>query len=729
MTAKQVAHDGHSGETSLAVLIERHLELLQSRNYAPTTLRLRSTCLSIFARWCESEGLPDVGRIAADDLERYSMYLRSHRTQKGELLSAQTRSGYLIALRVFFSYLTRSGLLLSDPARRLVLPMELTLPKALDAVTVERVLSLPDVDSSSGLRDRAMLEMLYSTGLRRSELVRLCLSDVNAPAGTVFVRCGKGGRDRMIPLGERAILWLERYLRECRPSFLAGSDDGVLFLTRHGRGFTAGSLGDRLSRYFHEAGVSRGSCHLLRHTAATLMMENGADLRYVQEFLGHANPQTTQIYTKVNLSHLREVHERTHPSCRSKEHGRQNGRGNGKEKIGVRYRNRPRIVRTTRRQRSAGAGAAVSGSASSPVDSPSDSLTGEMSDMLPGALPSPFADFLQSHLSWMKVSGYRPAAMYNRRRYVTEFIRFCERNDIDSFTGVTTSVLERYQKDLAGRKSKALREGGKPSSLSIHTQYAMLSHVCMFFRYLKEKGYVLLDPSDAFVLPSRPKGLPRSILTAIEVERILACPDTETPCGLRDRAMLEVLYATGLRRGELVQLRLGDYRAANGSLLIRAGKTGRERLVPVGRRCALWLERYLDEARSLFESAGGGSDALFLTSQGGPFYVDISGLVRKYMRAAGVDRPSAVHIFRHTAATLMMENGADLRSVQELLGHERISSTAVYTRVSIRRLRDVHGQTHPAEILLRERRDRQKDRQSKATPEKQRQTQKKRQNP
>ena len=239
---------------------------------------------------------------------------------------------------------------------------------------------------------------------------------------------------------------------------------------------------------------------------------------------------------------------------------------------------------------------------------------------------------------------------------------------------------------------------------------------------------MLFRSSDAFVLPSRPKGLPRSILTAIEAERILTCPDTETPCGLRDRAMLEVLYATGLRRGELVQLRLSDYRAANGSLLIRAGKTGRERLVPVGRRCALWLERYLDEVRSLFESAGSGSDALFLTSQGGPFNVDISGLVRKYMRAAGVDRPSAVHIFRHTAATLMMENGADLRSVQELLGHERISSTAVYTRVSIRRLRDVHGQTHPAEILLRERRDRQKDRHAKVTPAK-RQTQKKRQNP
>jgi integrase/recombinase XerD len=162
-------------------------------------------------------------------------------------------------------------------------------------------------------------------------------------------------------------------------------------------------------------------------------------------------------------------------------------------------------------------------------------------------------------------------------------------------------------------------------------------------------------------------------------------------------------------------------------------------MVPLGERCGRWLDRYLDEARPVLVAHAETDDPdnqgaahppatapLFCASHGGRFHVDVSELARKYMNAAGVNKPAALHIFRHTAATLMMENGADLRSVQEMLGHERISSTEVYTHVSIRRLREVHEKTHPAEILLSERRDRQKDRQAEATPAKKRKRQKRR---
>jgi integrase/recombinase XerD len=187
----------------------------------------------------------------------------------------------------------------------------------LNVVEIERVLAEPDLSGPLGLRNRAILETLYSTGLRRSELVDLKLYDLDVAHGVLLVRHGKGGKDRMVPVGERALAWLDRYLLEVRPELVREPDEGFVFLTKDGNSLLPATLNVVARRYLRSAGVAaQGSCHLFRHTMATQMMEDGAGLRFVQEMLGHAQPASTEVYTHVAIGKLKEIHAATHPGAR-----------------------------------------------------------------------------------------------------------------------------------------------------------------------------------------------------------------------------------------------------------------------------------------------------------------------------------------------------------------------------------------------------------------------------
>jgi integrase/recombinase XerD len=174
-----------------------------------------------------------------------------------------------------------------------------------------------NLDEPMGVRDRAILETLYSTGMRRRELIGLQLFDLDRERGTVMIRQGKGKKDRMIPIGERALTWIDRYQHEVRPGLVVGRDPAVLstlFLTHLGEPFTPNRLTQLVRGYIQAADLGKsGSCHLFRHTMATLMLENGADIRYIQAMLGHAELSTTQIYTQVSIRKLKEIHTATHP--------------------------------------------------------------------------------------------------------------------------------------------------------------------------------------------------------------------------------------------------------------------------------------------------------------------------------------------------------------------------------------------------------------------------------
>jgi integrase/recombinase XerD len=181
-------------------------------------------------------------------------------------------------------------------------------------VEVEAILNQADPANAQGLRDRAMLETLYSTGMRRMELPGLALYDVDLTRRLVFVREGKGRRDRVIPIGERACAWVEKYVTEARPLLIVANPE-ALFVSDYGEPITPEFLAAKVKRYMQFAGIDKpGATHLFRHACATHMLENGADTRFIQALLGHADLATTQIYTHVSIEKLKEIHAATHPA-------------------------------------------------------------------------------------------------------------------------------------------------------------------------------------------------------------------------------------------------------------------------------------------------------------------------------------------------------------------------------------------------------------------------------
>ena len=222
-------------------------------------------------------------------------------------------------VRALFRWLVRQNVLLSNPASELELPRaEKRLPKHVLTVSeAESVLAMPNVSTATGMRDRAILETFYSTGMRRMELVGLSIFDLDAERGTVMVRQGKGKKDRMVPIGERAIAWVDKYVRDVRPNMVTNANETALFLTHLGEPFSPDRMTQLVREYVDAAEVGkRGSCHLFRHTMATLMLENGADIRFIQEMLGHAELSTTQIYTQVSIRRLKAIHAATHPGAK-----------------------------------------------------------------------------------------------------------------------------------------------------------------------------------------------------------------------------------------------------------------------------------------------------------------------------------------------------------------------------------------------------------------------------
>ncbi|MCO8124872.1 tyrosine-type recombinase/integrase [Stieleria sp. TO1_6] len=212
--------------------------------------------------------------------------------------------------------------------------------------------------------------------------------------------------------------------------------------------------------------------------------------------------------------------------------------------------------------------------------------------------------------------------------------------------------------------------------------------------WLTEQGWLAVDPGKSIELPKEEQRLPSAHLTIDEVETLLSSVDLSTAAGLRDRSILELFYATGMRRAELIALRLDDINHESGLAMIRQGKGRKDRVVPTGQRALEWLNKYIHDGRpNLLDDD---TQTIFLTSRGNAFHpVTLSQLVKTYLTAAGISKPGSCHMLRHTTATLMLEGGADLRSIQSLLGHASLNTTQIYTHVSIKRLQEVHDRTHP----------------------------------
>jgi integrase/recombinase XerD len=302
---------------SLAHESARYLQNLAVRNYTPNTIEGRRDSLKVFLLWAQERDLTQPAAITKAILESYQRHLWRWRKKNGMPLGISTQRGRLGTLRDFFSWITKQNLIPANPASELEMPrQEKRLPReALGIQQIAAVINIPDIGDPLGRRDRAMLELLYSAGLRRSELARLEIHDLNRERQTLHIRQGKGHKDRVVPVGSRALLWLERYLDEVRPRLALNANQRALFLTSYGEPFNPDVLSRMVSKWIKQADIGRpGSCHLIRATCATHMLEGGADIRFIQQLLGHEKLETTAIYTQVSIEQLKAVHGRTHPA-------------------------------------------------------------------------------------------------------------------------------------------------------------------------------------------------------------------------------------------------------------------------------------------------------------------------------------------------------------------------------------------------------------------------------
>jgi integrase/recombinase XerD len=297
-------------------LIGEFCEDMAARGYSPRTVGNRRHMLSFLVSWLADRGITRPAEVTRPVLESYQRHLFHYRKSNGEPLSFRSQSQRLLAVRAFYKWAARQRHVLHNPASEIELPRaERRLPQsALTAAEAELVLAQPDLDDPIGVRDRAVLEVFYSTGIRRSELAHLAVTDIDRERQTLLVRQGKGNKDRLIPIGPRALAWVTRYLADVRPKLAAGEEDGTLFLSAEGTLFALDALTRLASNYVKASGVPKtGACHLFRHTMATLMLEGGADIRYIQAMLGHAELSTTQIYAQVSVRALQAIHAATHP--------------------------------------------------------------------------------------------------------------------------------------------------------------------------------------------------------------------------------------------------------------------------------------------------------------------------------------------------------------------------------------------------------------------------------
>lgn len=290
-------------------LIDTFLNYLSvERGLSNNTISAYRRDLNLYVGFLLKNQIDALGKASKNDIVNFMLF------QKDQGLSVNSISRRLTAVRIFYRFLVRERLLKTDPSSLVDSPKTWKkIPDALSLNEIELLINQPNIRKMQGIRDRAVLEVLYATGMRVSEVVNLKLDNVKLDVG--FVRCiGKGNKERIIPLGKKAIESINRYLSDSRVSFLNKKESDFLFLNRFGNKISRQSLWKLIKKYAKSAKIKNPiKPHILRHSFATHLLEHGADLRSVQEMLGHSNISTTQIYTHINKDRLKTIHKTFHP--------------------------------------------------------------------------------------------------------------------------------------------------------------------------------------------------------------------------------------------------------------------------------------------------------------------------------------------------------------------------------------------------------------------------------
>jgi integrase/recombinase XerD len=317
-TAERPADRGARPSGALARLAERYLDhLAVERGVAPNTLAAYRRDLRLYLGYLAERGVGDPAAVGEPEVTGFLAALRQREYAPGRRYSSATVARVLAAVRGFHRFLLREGVVAADPAEPVGPPrVPRSLPRALSEEEVERLLAAVPADGPTGARDQAILELLYAAGLRISELTALDVDDIDLEDATV--RCvGKGSKERIVPLGRTAVDALRRYFREARPILARAASGPAAFLNARGTRLTRQGCWKLVKKHAARAQLHRRiSPHTLRHSFATHLLDGGADIRVVQELLGHASVSTTQVYTLVSRERLREVYESAHPRAK-----------------------------------------------------------------------------------------------------------------------------------------------------------------------------------------------------------------------------------------------------------------------------------------------------------------------------------------------------------------------------------------------------------------------------
>jgi integrase/recombinase XerD len=282
--------------------------LIVEKGLSNNTIEAYSHGLSRFLNHLKEKGVQEIEEISKFHVRGFLLWLRKRK------LSTRTIVRNLVAIRTFFRFLVQEGILEANPVENLESPKAAkTLPEILTLKEIEQLLERPNLQTPLGKRDRSMLEMLYATGMRVSELTRLLIHQVNLEGGYVLLY-GKGSKERIVPIGSEAMKWAALYLKESRAVLAKGKESPFLFINRSGKAMSRQGFWKGLKGYARKAGLrKRITPHLLRHSFASHLLERGADLRSVQMMLGHVDISTTQIYTHVTGERLKKIHQQYHP--------------------------------------------------------------------------------------------------------------------------------------------------------------------------------------------------------------------------------------------------------------------------------------------------------------------------------------------------------------------------------------------------------------------------------
>jgi len=674
-------------KTESSLLLPEFLEYLEKeRSSSRWTLFAYRSEMAFFVRWCADAGIRSPSAITRSSLDAYRAYLRDYRKTTGEPLIATTINMRLCKLRGYFRWLVRKNHILHNPALDLEFIKEARhIPRSiLSRDDMKRIFELPKLSLETGIRDSAILEMLYSTGMRKRELMDLKMDSVDFEQGSVFIEKGKGAKDRIVPAGRSALDRLKIYMECVRYKWENAVSGNRIFLDKSGKPIGDSFLSNTVKGYLRRVRPNiTGSCHVFRHTMATHMLENGADLRYVQEMLGHESIETTQIYTHVNIVKLKEIHAATMEAVYIPS---QVPSGNTSAEYAP-VKQKPVSIKPDPNATE------CSPENVSVKNTVYERHQGRKNGRSTFAFPEMNGDIIKYILMYIQdlsVTGYSLFTIRKKKYLLRSFIQFLKDKDIYFIKDISRDTIESYVRFIHDR-------GEKNDSLNVRSKITILETVKTFFTWLTKKNHVVINPASHIEYPRSPKSLPRHILTRNDAEHIFLSADISSPTGLRDRAMLEMLYSCGMRRSELCNLYADDFNEDAKTLFIREGKGRRDRLIPVGRSAVRWVKSYMENARPLFLGLKE-SPFLFLSMNADRLdEVYLGTHISNYVKKAGIGKKGGCLLFRHSMATTMLENGADIRYIQQMLGHSDISTTKLYTHVSIAKLKEVHGKTHPAE--------------------------------